>query len=405
MTEYTNCMEHKIISRQESIAFSIVTYIVLVAAAIVGLKFNAPATDSVRWAVIILLAAVALAQTRTPWQGGPPRTMHTFLAVYGALVAGLMFLQPGWTMYPMLYSAAILCGSLHLPWRACMAWVAAYAIATAASLAAGIAPSEGLIGLFLYGVFYTSAAALGIVLSRTEAARRRSQALLAELQQAHQQLQEYALRSEEMAVMEERNRLAREMHDTLGHRLTVAAVQLEAAQRLCPTDPAKAESLLDTVREQVREALWELRGTVATLRTPIEADLHLLSALRRLTEHFENATGLDVHRILPQELPPLPDAHRLAFYRAAQEALTNVQRHAEASQVWLVLSSAKNAVTLLVADDGKGISAANGQTGFGLQGLRERAKQLRGDLCVEPRAGGGTELSFRLPLPGDDQDA
>jgi signal transduction histidine kinase len=283
--------------------------------------------------------------------------------------------------------------------------VAVFVLLTAASFAVGISPGEGLIGLFLYGVFYAFIAAFANVLARADAARRQSQALLAELQQAHEQLQEYALRSEELAVVEERNRLAREMHDTLGHRLTVAAVQLEAAQRLCPSDAEKAASLVGTVREQVREALGELRSTVATLRTPIEADLHLLSALRRLTDHFEKATGLTVHRVLPKELPTLPDAHRLAFFRAAQEALTNIQKHAEASQVWLVLSSEEGAVTLLVTDDGKGISSSAGQTGFGLQGLRERAGQLGGELHLEPRTGGGAQLSLRLPLSGDDRNA
>ena len=186
--------------------------------------------------------------------------------------------------------------------------------------------------MVIYGGINAFFGAFANALLRADAARRESQALLDELQQAHEQLQEYALRAEEMAVVEERNRLAREMHDTLGHRLTVASVQLEAAQRLCPTDAERAAGLVGTVREQVREALGELRGTVATLRSPVEADLQLRSALRRLMDHFEEATGLTIHRVLPDEMPPLPDAHRLALYRAAQEALTNVQKHAEASR-------------------------------------------------------------------------
>jgi two-component system sensor histidine kinase UhpB len=151
--------------------------------------------------------------------------------------------------------------------------------------------------------------------------------------------------------------------------------------------------------EQVRAALTELRASVATLRAPVEADLQLHSALRRLTAHFEQATGLGVHQVLPDEMPPLPDALRLALFRVAQEALTNIQKHAEARQVWLVLTVREEAVTLLISDDGKGISLRAGQAGFGLQGLRERAAQVGGELHVEPRPGGGTQLSFRLPLP------
>jgi signal transduction histidine kinase len=237
---------------------------------------------------------------------------------------------------------------------------------------------------------------------RADVARRESQTLLAELQEAHQKLQDYALRAEELAVVEERNRLAREMHDTLGHRLTVSSVQLEGAQRLCTQDHHKAAEMIGTVREQIREALAELRRTVATLRAPIEADLHLRSSLRRLMANFEEITGLTIHQVLPEKMPDMPETHRLTLYRAAQEALTNVQRHAQASQVWLVLSISAGGITLLVGDDGQGLSSSADEMGFGLRGMSERAAQLEGELYIEPRQGGGTQLSFHLPLPEKD---
>jgi signal transduction histidine kinase len=393
-------MAQEIISRRENIGFMITSYVVLVAAGVVGLRFDPPATVLLRWVVVILLALIALVQTRTPRRETPTWQIYAYLGVHGILIAALMFLQPGWTMYPVLFMTSIVWAILVLPLRQGLYWIAACTLVTAASFAVGISLSEGLIALFLYGVLYSFIGAFAGALARADGARRESQALLAELQEAHRQLQDYALRAEELAVVEERNRLAREMHDTLGHRLTVASVQLEAAQRLCPTDSERAASLVGTVREQVRDALGELRATVATLRKPIEADLQLPSSLRRLMDAFETATGLTVHRVLPDELPPLSDAHRLALYRAAQEALTNVQKHAGARQVWLVLSASSGAVTLLVGDDGRGISRRSGHPGFGLRGLRERASQLGGELHLEPRPGGGTQLSFRLPLAG-----
>jgi len=398
-------MTREMTTRRENIGFTLGTYVILVAAGFVGLRFNPPATATVGWVVVILLAFIAILQFLIPKGERPTWKFHLYLGVYGGLVAALMFLQPGWTMYPVLYVAPIMWATLALPLRQGVCWLAAYTVATAASFAVGIDLGEGLIALFLYGVLYSFMAAFARLLARADAARRESQALLAKLQQAHEQLRENALRVEELVVVEERNRLAREMHDTLGHRLTVASVQLEAARRLCPTDSERAATMIDTVREQVREALGELRNTVATLRAPIETDLHLRSALTRLTDHFEKATGLTVHRILPDELPPLPDSHRLAIYRAAQEALINIQKHAEASQVWLVLAVGGEAVTLLVSDDGKGISLNNGRTGFGLQGLSERAGLLGGNVHAEPRSGGGTQLSFRLPLPKEADDA
>jgi signal transduction histidine kinase len=398
-------MAQEITTRRENIWFMVTSYVILIAAGVVGLRFDPPTTAVLRWLIVIILAAIALLQLRIPKTGSPAWQIHAYLAVHGGLIAVLMFFQPGWTMYPVLFVAPITVAVLALPVRQSVYWIAAYTAATAITFIVGISLTEGLIALFLYGVFYAFLGAFAGTLARADAARRDSQALLAELQQAHDQLQEYALRVEELAVVEERNRLAREMHDTLGHRLTVASVQLEAAERLCPTDAERAAGMVGTVREQIREALAELRSTVAALRAPIEADLHLRSALRRLIEHFEKATGLTVNRVLPEEMPPLPDAYRLALFRAAQEALSNIQKHAGASQVWLVLTAADEAVSLLVSDDGKGLAPRTDHDGFGLQGLNERAAQLGGELHVEPRPGGGTQLSFRLPLLMDQGDA
>ena len=391
-------MAQEMTTRRENTGFLIVSYVILIAAGVVGLGFDPPAAVGIRAAIVALLVAIAAIQVRAPSSAGPCWKIRLHIGVHAAMVAALMFLQPGWTMHPALYMPPIVQAMLALPVREGPYWIAAFTVMTAVSFGIGISPSEGLIAMFLYGVLYAFIGAFAGALKRADAARRESQALAAELQMANEQLQDYALRAETMAVVEERNRLAREMHDTLGHHLTVAAVQLEAAQRLCPSDAERAAGLIGTVREQVHEALQELRATVATLRSPVEADLHLHSALRRLTAQFEEATGLTINRVLPETLPPLPDTHRLALYRAAQEALTNIQRHAGAQQVWLVLIAGDDSVTLLVSDDGRGLGRERAAGGFGLRGLRERAEMLGGALHVEPRAGGGTQLSFSVPL-------
>jgi signal transduction histidine kinase len=396
--EYNLPMAQEMVNRPLRIGFVVVSYVLLVAAGVVGLRFDPPAAVTLRWLVIILLVAIAVIQLCMPKVGSPRWKTQLYLALHGGLVTALMFIQPGWTMYPVLVVVPLTWGILALPLRVGAVWIAIYTVAAAASFGVGINLSEGVVGLFLYGVLYSFFGVFAHALASADRARRESQDLLAALREAHLQLQEHALRAEEMAVVEERNRVAREMHDTLGHRLTVASVQLEAAERLCPIDPVRAESLVGTVREQVREALSELRGTVATLRTPIEADLQLRSALRRLMEQFEAVTGVTVHHALPEEMPALTGVQRLALYRAAQEALTNIQKHAGAGRVWLVLTITDGTITLLVSDDGRGVSLPPGKGGFGLQGLQERAEQLGGELHLEPRPGGGTQLSFRLPL-------
>lgn len=397
-------MAQAMTTRGEKIGFLVTSYVILVAAGFVGLRFNPPATVTLRWVVVILLAAIAIVQTRAPKTGSPSWILHLYLGVQGVLVAALMFLQPGWTMYPVLFMTPIMRAILGLSVRLGAYWTAAYTVVTAASLAVGVSLGEGLIALFLYGVLYAFIGTFAGALARADAARRESQTLLAELQEAHHQLQDYAMRVEELALVDERNRLSREMHDTLGHRLTVAAVQLEGAQRLIPQDPERAAGMISVVREQVSEALSELRHTVATLRAPVEEDLHLRQALRRLADHFEQATGTTVHLMLPEQRPELPDVHRLALYRAAQEALTNVQRHAQARDVWLQLTQQDAMIALLVSDNGNGLRVGDGRSGFGLRGLRERAAQLGGEFFLEARPGGGTQLHFRLPLPLEQRD-
>jgi signal transduction histidine kinase len=239
---------------------------------------------------------------------------------------------------------------------------------------------------------------VGASLRRSDAARRESDRLLGELQQAHEQLQEYAAQVEQLAVAEERNRLAREMHDALGHRLTVAVVQLEGAQRLIPTEPDKAANMVGTMREQLKMALQELRQTVSALRISAEADLPLPEAIQRLVTNFQVATGLPVHLDLPVEMPALPSSHRLTLFRAIQEGLTNVQRHAEAGQIWLELAAHNGAVTLVIADDGKGFPEVIGDGRFGLEGLRERTKQLGGSVYLENREGGGAKIRLQIPV-------
>jgi signal transduction histidine kinase len=394
-------MDQEMASRRENAIFLVASYIFLAAAALVGLP-NAPSAMS-RSAEAILLVAMGVLLAFMPKESSPKWRIHLYLGLQGSLAAVLLFLHPGFTMYPTLYSLLSFQAVLLLSANPGAFWIVAFNLVTVVAFLLGFGLEEALYAGLVYAGINIFFGAFAGTLRRVDAARRQSDLLLQELREAHEQLQEYALRVEELTVIEERNRLSREMHDTIGHRLTVASVQLEGAQRICASDPERAANMVGTVRGQVRAALSELRSTVATLRAPVEADLHLRSSLGRLMTYYEQATGLTVHNVLPEEMPNLPDTHRLALYRAAQESLTNIQKHAGAAQVWLVLTVHDDAVTLLVSDDGKGLSHTGDRSGFGLRGLRERADQLGGDLHLAPRPGGGTQLSFRLPLSQEER--
>lgn len=229
----------------------------------------------------------------------------------------------------------------------------------------------------------------------------RQAVLLDELKSKNNQLREYAQQVETLAVVEERNRLSREMHDTLGHRLTSTAVQLEAAQRLLPGQSERAAGMLGEARQEVRQALVELRQTVGRLREPAETELDLPQALQRLAERFQAASGVQIHLQIAQHTCVVTPAQRLALYRAAQEGLTNIQRHAQASQVSLRLDCTTNEIRLELLDNGKGLPNGGlnsvAAMGFGLLGLAERAVALGGEAHLENAPGGGAILSMRLP--------
>lgn len=286
---------------------------------------------------------------------------------------------------------------------------------------ASLPPRSGYLWILLYGaitLLYTTLiwpgnvqallSALGILAGylfmgatietqrKAERAEAEAQLLLAKLQEAHMQLQESAQQAEALAVAEERNRLAREVHDTLGHRLTVAAVQLEGAQRLIPHDPVRAAQMVATVHTQVIEGLNELRRTVAALRAPLSAEVNLPAALRRLARDFETATGMEVELRLADALPTLTSVQRQVFYRVAQEALTNVQRHAGASRVRVTLQQGDDeAVRLTLDDDGCGLPATPA-SGFGLRGMTERAQQIGAQLQLGNSALGGARVELSL---------
>ncbi len=369
-------------------------------------------TASQRVTVGLLLASFTVVLF-LPWpKGHQPLFNHVRLVVLTALAAGLMSFQSGWNFYPILFFILAPIAMMNLPIRASLVWIGIFTLVTGVIFYA-VNGLSGLVILLPFAAGYIFFGIFGWTMIDAERSRDRSDALLAELQTAHQQLQDYAARVEELTIAQERNRIAREMHDTLGHRLTIASVQLEGAQRLIPSNPERAAQIIGTVREQVKEGLTDLRRTVAMLRAPVEEDLPLSQALNRLVDQVHQATSLKIHLSLEGCPADLPLPLHQAFYRAVQEGLTNIQRHARASEAWLQLAQMEgdsrtagkvgleSMVELLISDNGIGMSPEQIQTGYGLVGLKERAAILGGEFHIDPRQGGGTTITFCVPLASE----
>jgi two-component system, NarL family, sensor histidine kinase UhpB len=204
-----------------------------------------------------------------------------------------------------------------------------------------------------------------------------------------------ALRAQES----ERARVSRSLHDEVGQVLTGVLLQLDSLAG--SRDPEQRRAVEETKRA-VRQALEEVRRIARELRPEMLEHLGLVSALTELSRKFSDHSGIPVERRFAERLPPLSEEAELAVYRVAQESLTNVARHADASRVELSLEPGASSVVLRVVDDGRGMAEARALNGNGgLRGMRERALLVSGALAVKPARDGGVEVRLEVPAGGD----
>jgi two-component system sensor histidine kinase UhpB len=195
----------------------------------------------------------------------------------------------------------------------------------------------------------------------------------------------------------ERRRVARELHDEVGQTLTAVMLQVEAMAAKIPDDLREE---LDELRETARDGVEDIRRIVRQLRPEALEDLGLRSALMALATAVSEQAGVRVERDLDGDLP-LSEEQELVVYRIAQEALTNVARHAAATRVEMRLQRADRGVELVVRDNGRGLPLGAETSTHGIRGMRERAMLIEAQLTVTEPPEGGTEVRLSLPLPGE----
>lgn len=209
-----------------------------------------------------------------------------------------------------------------------------------------------------------------------------------------------AVTSRHAGILEERERLAREIHDTVAQGFTGIVMQLEASEQALDADPGRAREHLDRARRSARDSLREVRRAVHALRPEALEGATLAEAIRRTGRRWSDETGIPADLAVTGDVVPLPPAAEIALLRTAQEALTNIARHAKASKATLRLSYTPAEVVLAVADDGAGfdVSRPDDRGGRGLQGIAERAATLDGRASVDSRPDNGTTVTVTLPI-------
>jgi signal transduction histidine kinase len=220
------------------------------------------------------------------------------------------------------------------------------------------------------------------------------------IQQQNKVLEQYSQHVEQITLLEERNRMAREMHDTVGHTFTSVIMGMDAVSYLIDSAPQRALEKLDVLRNVTRNGLEEIRRYIHQI-SPNESDDLLSQQLTRLTNEFAVHTGTVITMMTEGTEYTIPMQIKLTLIRCLQECLTNAKRHGQAMTIKVILLFAKEQITLSIEDDG--IGAEPVVEGFGLQAMRERLFVLHGMLQVNSEPGTGTKVICAVPIRGENE--
>ncbi len=219
--------------------------------------------------------------------------------------------------------------------------------------------------------------------------------LLTELEEVNKNLKEYADQVEELTITRERNRIAREIHDGVGHYLTVIHMQIQAALAVMDTKPDRSRETLDRAANQAKEALREIRNSISLLRELPEDNPSLEVKISRLLKQLDDSTMTALYEHIGDPIV-LPTQYEHTIYRTIQEGIQNCLKHAEAKHLWIILdTSDSHSVKLIIRDDGHG--AQLNSAGFGLTGLGERVRLQKGQFIAGNHPDGGFYISVEVP--------
>jgi signal transduction histidine kinase len=322
------------------------------------------------------------------------RHPHWYFAAQVALFLVLMTLRSPSGAFTFLLFILTIQATIMFPGRVAARWVALFFLLDGLNGILTLDLENALGSILFNTAAYLLVGMLGHSTRQTELARRDNQELVEILQMAQKQLQE-------LAVVDERNRLAREIHDGLGHYLTATTMQIQGARALLESTDAATQApaalgALGKAETLLQETLADVRRSVQALRATPSESRPLPGAIDDLVAECRAVAGLLTNFELLGTPRPLNPQVELTLYRAAQEGLTNIRKHAQAASVSVVLWYDVDNVGLRVADDGRGIGVAPPQ-GYGLLGLRERVQIVGGSVHIDSAPGQGCRLEVEIP--------
>jgi signal transduction histidine kinase len=364
------------------------------------------------WTIAGLLAAFLLLLAVEPWlTRRSQRYTHLYLAVQTGILIALSLTTPEADYFSVLFLPLALQVMHVFSSRSGFRWVGLFTLVMAILMIHGSGWAVGLPLVLINAAAYFFVGSYVAVIRRLETARREadaarqeSQTLLAELQEAHLELQAYAAQVEELAAAEERNRLARELHDSVTQTIFSMTLSAESARILLERDPTKAAAQLDRMRELAQSALAEMRSLISQLRPKTVAEEGLIPALRRHVAERQRQDGLNVALHVEGfegEEEQLPPEIVEGLFRIVQEALNNVVKHAQTDQAEVRLCPGDETISLLIEDAGVGFEpdhVSSGASHLGLISIGERVRALGGTLRIESQPQVGARIEVEIPL-------
>jgi NarL family two-component system sensor histidine kinase LiaS len=239
--------------------------------------------------------------------------------------------------------------------------------------------------------------ALAIYTTRMHSISDNNRLLEAQVTERTKEIERLFEKTKELAVTEERNRLARELHDSAKQKAFAALAQLGTARSILPGNPGEARSHLQEAENLVYEVIEELTFLIQEMYPMSLKEKGLATSLREYVFDWEARTDIQAKVHISDDRRIHLDVEQ-AFYRAIQEALSNVARHSQATEVSISLDFLKHKLVAVVKDNGCGFNEADRQAGMGLRTIRERIEALGGEVLIESASGQGTRITMKAPL-------
>ena len=382
----------------------VTTYLLIVAGII---RYVIRFRDYRFWSISLLVGYLILLFSGTFFIRGKRRSTYIYLLVQTAIICTLSLITPDADYWSALFVPLVVKVMHNFPQRSGYLITGIFTVIMAILMLLGPGFEVGVPLIFINGVGYFLFAAFiamirEAVTARREAevARDKSEKQQAELQSAHRQLQSHAARAEELAVLQERNRLARELHDSVTQSLYSLTLFSHAARRMAENiGDNKLERQIEQIGNTAVKTLKEMRLLVYELQPPELKKEGLIRALRQRLEAVEGRSGVEA-RLVVNELVRLPRSVEQELYRITNEALNNALKHAAANSATVYLQQLDDRVELEVVDDGIGFEpeTVRDHGGMGLESIRQRARQLGGEVTICSAPGEGTSVKVAISL-------